>query len=728
MQTMTANTLTIEILLGVLALTATSALGAIIHIRNPKSWTHRLFLLLAIAIDFYIIVNFLSLHPPRQTPDDQLFWIRAVMFVTSFIGPILVLLVHTFPGHRITMRRRFIALLLFLMIASAAASLMPFVFQSIHYPEGEPIPVPGPGMPVFFLDFIGLFILSFIILILKHRRAQGEEKMKLRHLLAGVIASFSLMGISTVIFVVILRTSAFVFLGPIFPVILITFIAYAIVRHGFLDIRLIVARAFLYSILIGIVATIYALTFFSVVTFFFGIVPELEVLLAGVLLTTLVALTFDTLRAVTGRVSDRIFYKGRYDTGELLSRLTHAMAETTDLEKIAMLIVQNLADELRINRSALLIVDKHVVTQTFQTGFTDELLTTKPDFEKLFHNPVSERQFFLFEELPENPLKQFFRSADIAVAVPIRVENREVAILLLGSKRSGGAYYIYDLQFLNIFAVEAGIALQNAKAFDEIKKFSKELEARVEERTRDLVAVQERELAQAREVARLKDEFVFVAAHDLRTPITAIRGFLELVSESTASFPADVKEHLRAIAMASDHLRQLVNDLLSVARSETGALKIDRRDVDIMPIINDVVAELQPLADERSVAIKVHTGGPLPHFPADPHWLKEILTNLTSNAIKYNRKRGKVDITAFVADASCIIEVRDTGYGIPEAQQKDIFQKFFRATTRETQDVLGTGLGLFISRMLVEKMGGKLFFTSTKGKGSTFSFSLPLPV
>lgn len=238
-----AITQDIEVVLGILTFVASTALGILVYKNNKKSATNQLFLFLSLFIDLYIFVNYLSLHPPYSTPDAQLFWIRVVMLVCSFIGPVLVLLVHTFPGEKIVMRSKYIILMGCLMVASAIASITPLVFSSLSFPEGKPVPVPGPGIPIFFLDFVGLFIVSFIILIVKYRRAKDEEKMKLKSFLLGVITSFSLMGISTVIFVVILKTSAAVFLGPIFPVILMACIAYAIVKHNMFNVKVFSTQA-----------------------------------------------------------------------------------------------------------------------------------------------------------------------------------------------------------------------------------------------------------------------------------------------------------------------------------------------------------------------------------------------------------------------------------------------------------------------------------------------------
>ena len=236
-------TIQIQILFGFIAFALNSFLAIVVISKNKKSWTNRLFFNLAILINLYIVVNFLSLNPPVNSPESQLFWIRVVMFVCSFIGPNLILLVHTFPNNNLRIEKKYIVGILILMATSAAASLLPLVFTSITYPNGQPVPIPGPGIAIFFLDFVGLFILSFIILIYRYKKADPAEIIQLKFLLYGVLGSFSLMGLFTVTFVAILKTSSFVFLGPIFPVILMAFIAYAIVKHNLFDLKIIATEA-----------------------------------------------------------------------------------------------------------------------------------------------------------------------------------------------------------------------------------------------------------------------------------------------------------------------------------------------------------------------------------------------------------------------------------------------------------------------------------------------------
>ncbi len=242
----------IEVLLGILVFIGNTYLGVLVFLRNPKSWTNRFYILLAILIDAYVVTNFISLHPELINSTDQLFWIRVVMFVCSFIGPVLLFLVHTFPGERFTMPMGYTASILLLMYSSAAFSLLPLVFTDLQYINGQPVPTPGPGIPIFFIDFIGLFVTSFIVLGIKFKRATGVVRDQLRTISYGVMASFSLMGISTVIFVVILKSSSFVFLGPIYTLLLMATIAYAIIRYNLFNIKMIATQTF-----VAIISTIF---------------------------------------------------------------------------------------------------------------------------------------------------------------------------------------------------------------------------------------------------------------------------------------------------------------------------------------------------------------------------------------------------------------------------------------------------------------------------------------
>lgn len=247
----------LELFLGLGITVVTSILGYIVFTQNRRSWTNRFFLFLSMLIVVYVWVNYISLHPFKDTPEGQLFWIRAVMVTTSFIGPTLFMLIHTFPHTKIRLAHKWRVALVTLMSMSVFASATPLVFKAIHYPNGQPIPIPGVGIPIFFLDFVGLFIVSFILLIVRYIKASGEERKNLLHLLLGVIATFTIMGLTTVTFVVILKTSAGVFLGPLSTAILMAFISYAIVKHHLFNIKVLATK-----ILVALIGSIFAVKVF----------------------------------------------------------------------------------------------------------------------------------------------------------------------------------------------------------------------------------------------------------------------------------------------------------------------------------------------------------------------------------------------------------------------------------------------------------------------------------
>ncbi len=712
-----------EITLGIIAFILNTYLGLAVYMKNPKSWTNRLFFILVLVLDAYIVVNPVSLHPLSPTPEGQLLWIRIVMFFAALMGPLLFLLAHTFPQSRISLRPLYLAGTLLIMALTAGAALSDLVYKSISYPAGNPVPAPGIGMPFFFFDFAGFILLAFAIIIGKYRAAEGAEKIRIKYFLGGIIGTFTLMTLATVFSVVVFETASLVFLGPIFPVILMTFLAYAIARHHFLDIRPIIARGVSFIILLLLLAGFYSAALLLVVNRFIPI--DLNLLLIFQTLLAIIAISFHFLERIVRRITNRIFFTAYYDSDVLLSRVTHIMAETIELGDLTKQLLETLTTEMNISKGAFLVIENHAITNVLGIGYADHR-SSIPELEKLFHETTALHSYFLFEDLEEGSLKELFRTLDVSIAIPVKVETSEVALLILGQKKSGEIYYERDISFLSTFASEAGIAIQNALAYEKIKKFSQELEQLVEERTKELRETQERELAKARDVARLKDEFVFIAAHELRTPVTAIRGFLELMSTSEKRSPKQLHEYLDAISRASENLGNLINDLLEIARSDADTMKVETKPVALSKIILSVVRELKPLAKKHHVRFIVRAGTSTSWVSADAEKLEEVIMNLVSNAIKYNKRDGFVEISITSKKPNlAVVQVKDTGYGIPKEDQEKIFQKFFRAKTPATQSVLGTGLGLFIARMLIERMGGTITFASTEGKGSTFTFSLP---
>ncbi|MBI2451255.1 MAG: sensor histidine kinase [Parcubacteria group bacterium] len=229
-----------------------------------------------------------------------------------------------------------------------------------------------------------------------------------------------------------------------------------------------------------------------------------------------------------------------------------------------------------------------------------------------------------------------------------------------------------------------------------------------------------------KKLAELREEFIFVAAHELRTPVTAIKGYLSMILEGTVGkISKKTAEFLKKIQASNDRLVQLVQDLLQVARSEAGRLKIALSPQKINESVFQVFDELRPLADDRNIIFE-YSRPAKELVMADNDRLKEVLINLIGNAIKYNKNDGKIIVSHKVENNFLVTAIADTGIGFKPEEMPRLFEKFWRAENEATRAQTGTGLGLFIVKELVEKMGGKIWVESKWQIGATFYFSLPI--
>lgn len=234
----------------------------------------------------------------------------------------------------------------------------------------------------------------------------------------------------------------------------------------------------------------------------------------------------------------------------------------------------------------------------------------------------------------------------------------------------------------------------------------------------------------AREIEELnvlKDEFISIAAHELRAPMTGLVGYLELLrAKISPDYLPKVEEDLTTLDSLTQDLNNLIDELLDVSRIEQGRLKVETKETNVNEIIDKVIMTFTPVAKSQNLAI-IFEKIDLPLIQSDPNRIRQIITNLTSNAIKYSQK-GSITILVSNKGSEFEISVKDTGIGIPADKISTLFTKFSRIRDEKTMEVRGTGLGLWITKQIVEMLGGKIFVQSIYGSGSVFTFTLPFSV
>jgi signal transduction histidine kinase len=417
-----------------------------------------------------------------------------------------------------------------------------------------------------------------------------------------------------------------------------------------------------------------------------------------------------------------------------LQRLSREISTTMEETQIFQRISPDHLEDLGFEKACAFLWNEKEkrFTPYLNIGYTEEDLKTiksSVDTDKHAYLDLIKNQNTISSlRMPQeagfkDKITRVFKSIYYVVS-PILPKEGSRGFLLVGTADADILITEGDEELITILANQIGQSLENSRLFENTWRAQQELEKKVEERTRALSQA----LEEVKIVSKRKNDFISAVSHELRTPLTSIKGFAAiLLDEKLGALPVAVKERLEKINIRSDELVHMVNDLLDIARIEAGKTVMKFEEQNIYDIINSVCDLIMIQCKNKNVDLVVEPTKNMPKLLVDRSQIERVFINLLGNAVKFTPTNGKITIKARAKDGTVQVDISDTGIGIPPDAIPKLFQEFYRVDTAAHQQLKGTGLGLSLVKHIIDAHKGKIWVESAPDKGSTFSFTLPLP-
>ncbi|MFH0819320.1 MAG: ATP-binding protein [Patescibacteria group bacterium] len=749
-----------------------SLIISIIVIRHKRNnYSSIIFFIFCLALFFWSISNYASIIVISKF--YILLWMRIVMIFAVIQSMSFLLFINNFPHKHLVIRKKYVYLASIIAILNFLLCCSPYLFRDVLIEDGFRSPVIAPGILLFILTTVGSIISGFIILLKRLKKSRGLVKHQLYYIFLGSLIMFFLIILFNLIFVIIFHISFFVDWGPVFVLPFIFSTTYAIIRYRLMDIKLIITRSLIFFFLTLTVASTFVLVSSLAGIFFansFGANQYVIWFVAAII----IVLGLDPIKDALAKETDKVFFKGKVNYDAVLKNITEILSEEVHVKEIIIKTQNRLKQDLKIKDATLLIYfgddfflqPEEVPTKAEilsretphynEEAQTQEAVQASDDSSVnnaiVAHNkkatqcmPALAKHFtkdafiIVADELErkisdcDDPEKAAEMQAiyneiqqmNASMVVPIYRNKELSSILFLGQKTSGDVFNNEDIQMLEVLAPQLSAALFKATLFQEAKLFNIKLKQEVEHATHELKHANEH----LQELDDAKSEFMSIASHQLRTPLSGIMGYLSMILDGDyGNLSEEQTPIMKEVFSASQRLIRLVNLFLNVTRIEAGRLKFNFTEIDMPKILGELVHELKPAADKKGLKlIMAKTKDKIPPITVDADKIQDIVLNLIDNATKYTQK-GKITVDVKLQNKKHIlITVTDTGMGIDPEEVPKLFNKFVRGDGMVQVNPNGAGLGLFIAKKITEGHHGDIWAESPGvGKGTTFNVLLPI--
>ncbi len=712
-------TVDIIITIGLILLSAMSLLR-----KGYKNPSNRLFGLFSILVGFWIISNHVS--NDITVPKTIALFADYIVFSSS-LGVAIVFMQFVLKLASADKLDTFIDKILPILWSTCILCFTPLIVQDISISSTESVYIITFGSMIWLYALEIFSIVGLIFYGLYHglRYSNGTKKRQLLAISSGIAVALPLIVLFS--FLIPLLTGSFeVTEFGITPLIIVVLcLYYSVVKYQLFDIRLAAVRAMAYALSLATLSVVYYYIAYLVSFILFNgrVDSSVSVSPVNIALALVLAFLFQPVKKFFDRITNKVFYKDNYNTEDFIARLNKSLAVTTDLRSLLEKAAYEIATTLKSDQ-AFFFISTDINKDHYISDGTDKRRKI-PRYDVLSLDKLIDKKkgVLVVSLLDENdPIRRMMLSYDVEMVLPLIQDNVIIGYLFLGHHLTSG-YTNRDIKALNTISNELVIAIRNALVIQEIKELNATLQQRINNATRELRSTN----ATLRQLDKVKDEFVSLASHQLRTPLTSVKGYLSMVLEGDAGKISKAQYQLLNEAfLSSERMVRLISDFLNVSRIQTGKFIIDRTPTDLSVIVEQEMESLKPNAQARNMKLIYKKPKNFPILNLDEGKMRQVIMNFADNAIYYSRDDSDINIKLSIEAGEAVLTVKDTGIGVPKSERDRLFSKFYRASNARKKRPDGTGVGIYLAKKVVNAHDGVIIFESVEGKGSTFGFRLPI--
>jgi signal transduction histidine kinase len=683
--------------------------GSLTLIRDSKSLQNRWFFTFALLLGLWIAANFID---SNYINSSTVFFVKIDFILILFAIWSALVFACKFSGKTAQYQKLIIAPGFLINFVFGILIFLNLVIKSSI--NNQSLSISFLPFSIAYIILLLIYAIVFLgILLNKSLKSKGLEKSAINIILVGLTLALLANILTNLIFPLIIDSRTIVkdlnIIGYIGLLVMTVTIYIAITTQKLFNIRIVIARSVGYFLsLLIVLLIIVAPTIFLGTKIAYYSLPYQEAIYL-IFITSLAIILFQPIKNIFNKLSNKIFYQNYYEIQDVIDKLGNLLVGSINPDDIRSKSIKTLSEAIKPKYISFALRNDNSEKNNMLLSSLENIKTN----------------IIIVDELKNENNKNlinYLQDQEVGLVVRLRARHDDIGFMVFGLLQSGRSYSDRDIRLLSIASDEIAISLQNALRYQEIQNFNITLKEKITQATKDLT----RANSKLKMLDETKDDFISMASHQLRTPLTSVKGYLSMVLEGDVGKLTKQQEQMLTQAFdSSQRMVYLISDLLNISRLQTGKFVIEKTSCDLSNVIDEEIGMVNEVAHARNIKINYNKPNNFSSINIDEIKTRQVIMNYLDNAIYYTPPGGEISVSLEDKQNTIELKVTDTGIGVPKSVVHHLFTKFYRADNAKKARPDGTGLGLFMAKKVIIAQGGSIIFSTKENKGSTFGFSLP---